>query len=130
MKSNRAEVNGVIIFVVAILVIAAAIVIGTYGKSGEGWKINEQWTTITVEDKHVDMKVTDGNSESFYMVVSTDGRIYEIDRPWWDYGGQIKPDRIYAQMHEGKTYKIHTYGQEFDSLGQYMYAIIVEAQEV
>lgn len=85
--------------------------------------------TITVKDKHMDYSGGETASTS-YVVVSTDGRLWEVEVPFWDWNANHNPDRVYAKLTVGKTYDILWYGWSVENPLFYWYNLILEANEV
>lgn len=95
---------GLVVFIS--LIIIAVVIIGalfhSYMKVGE--------TEITIERMYID----NSGDSSYYMIATTDGRVFEADNCW--YRGQNAIDKEWAYLQNNTTYTVHYVGWDIHNL--------------
>lgn len=90
--------------------ITVLLLFGCLGK----WGMNQSNETICVKSKFIDPPSEEGES-SHYVIVSTAGDGYEVDRAFTNmFDKQANPDIIYGSIEVNHSYDITTTGMRVD----------------
>lgn len=104
----------IIAIVAAVIIVLAIVLYGTWWWDGED--------TITVKKMYID----NSGDESHYMIVDTDGNIWEMDAVWLH--GSFGIDRQWAKLEVNHTYDVEYCGWDLPALDYYY--IIYHVEEV
>jgi len=80
--------------------------------------------TGEVQEKFIDYS----SKGSHYIVVLEDGQLLEVKRNMFDWNPEHNPDRVYANINEGKTYTFECWGWIFDYF--YWYPNVIQATPI
>jgi len=116
---KRRIITGVLTLAILVIVIAAVAVGFVFSSYIQSYTV-----TGTVKAKWIDYSA----ETSAYVVVLTDGTLLEVERNLWYYKPEFNPDRLYAQIEVGKTYRFTCWGWQVDIL--YWYPNIIKAEEI
>lgn len=106
------------------IVFAVALLFSAFGCLGK-WGMNTETNYICVKSKFID---PGGEGGSHYVIVTQDGKTYEIDRSYTNImNQQANPDVLYSSLEIGHAYNVVTTGYRIDVL--YNYPLIQSIKE-
>ena len=80
--------------------------------------------TVTVQRHFID-----SDKSSHYVVVSTNGTLYEVDSPWWKpFDNSVNADANYAKLQDNQTFCFTYAGWYSPAWPMYWYWIVYGVQ--